>query len=93
MHTPTAIIIGSGVAGLAMSVRLAVKGYRVSVYETNSYPGGKLSAFKQDGFHFDAGPSLFTEPENIEALFTLAGERMEEYFQYENVPVACNYFF
>jgi phytoene desaturase len=91
--TKKAIVIGSGVAGLAAAIRLSVKGYTVTVYEKNSYPGGKLSNFEQDGFSFDAGPSLFTQPSNIKELFELAQEPMEQYFQYEAVPVACKYFF
>ena len=35
-----AIIIGAGIAGLATSIRLALKGYKVTVFEANSYPGG-----------------------------------------------------
>lgn len=88
-----AIIIGAGVAGLAASIRLSCMGYRVSVFEKNCYPGGKLSEFSSNGYRFDAGPSLFTQPGNIEELFQLAGEPIEEYFQYRQVPVACHYFF
>ena len=88
-----AIIIGAGVAGLAASIRLAVQGMEVTVFEKNSYPGGKLSDFEKDGYHFDAGPSLFTQPQNIEELFALAGEPMADYFQYQTLPVSCNYFY
>lgn len=88
----SAIIIGSGVAGLASAIRLAVKGYIVQVFEKNSYPGGKLSWFEKDGFSFDAGPSLFTQPQLIEELFKLAGEPIEKYFNYEQVPISCHYF-
>jgi phytoene desaturase len=88
-----AIIIGSGIGGLAISIRLAVKGYQVEVFEKNSYPGGKLSFFEQEGYQFDAGPSLFTQPANIEELFELAGEDIHEYFQYDKVDIACRYFF
>jgi phytoene desaturase len=93
MHTKKAIVIGSGVAGMAVATRLAVQGFSVTVYEKNSYPGGKLSAFEQDGYHFDAGPSLFTQPQNLHALFELAGEPMEQYFSYQPMPVACKYFY
>lgn len=88
-----AIIIGSGVAGLATAIRLAIKGYDVTVYEKNSYPGGKLSAFAKDGYMFDAGPSLFTNPHLIEELFTLANEPIENYFAYKQLPNTCNYFY
>ena len=87
-----AIVIGAGVAGLAVSIRLAVKGYRVEVFEKNTYPGGKLSAFTLEGYRFDAGPSLFTMPHFISELFELAGERVEDHFQYSKKKIACNYF-
>ncbi|WP_438945065.1 1-hydroxycarotenoid 3,4-desaturase CrtD [Sediminibacterium sp.] len=88
-----AIVIGAGIAGLASAIRLQVMGFDVTVYEKNSYPGGKLSHFEMDGYQFDAGPSLFTRPQLIEELFTLAKEPMEQYFAYERVPVACHYFY
>lgn len=93
MQNNKAIIIGSGVGGLAAAIRLSVQGFAVDVYEKNNYPGGKLQAFEKDGFHFDAGPSLFTQPQNIEELFLLAGEPMEKYFSYHPVEVACKYFY
>jgi len=40
-----AIIIGSGVGGLATALRLKAQGLDVLVFENNSYPGGKLSSF------------------------------------------------
>ena len=80
-----AVVIGSGVAGLATATRLAVLGLQVTVFEKNDYPGGKLSHFEKGGFQFDAGPSLFTQPYNIEELFELAGENIQEYFQYSPV--------
>ncbi|WP_304069040.1 1-hydroxycarotenoid 3,4-desaturase CrtD [Pedobacter glucosidilyticus] len=87
-----AIVIGAGIAGIASAVRLALKGYQVDVYESNAYPGGKLSEFEQDGFRFDAGPSLFTMPQYVEELFKLANESPEDYFQYEKLDEVCRYF-
>ena len=88
-----AIVIGSGVAGIATAVRLAIQGFEVTVYEKNNYPGGKLSELNLNGFHFDAGPSLFVEPKNIEELFQAADENIDEYFTYSPVDVACKYFY
>jgi phytoene desaturase len=93
MHQRKAVVIGSGVAGLAGAIRLAVMGYEVEVFERNATAGGKLSIFEKDGFLFDAGPSLFTQPQNIEELFAFAGEPIEDYFQYRKVDLSCNYFF
>ncbi len=66
-----AIIIGAGIAGIAAAIRLRKKGYDVTVFEANSYAGGKLHAIEQDGFRFDLGPSLFTMPHFIDELFEL----------------------
>jgi phytoene desaturase len=93
MQEPKAIIIGAGVAGIACAIRLAVNGYNVTVYEKNSYPGGKLSLIKNGDYSFDAGPSLFTQPYLIEELFTLAKEPIENYFSYTALPLAFKYFF
>ncbi|WP_375584399.1 1-hydroxycarotenoid 3,4-desaturase CrtD [Cyclobacterium xiamenense] len=87
-----AIIIGSGIAGLAASIRLANKGYQVQVFEANAYPGGKLSEINLDGYRFDAGPSLFTLPEQVDELFTLSGKNPSDYFKYQKLPVNCRYF-
>ena len=93
MDKKKAIIIGSGVGGLAIAIRLAIAGFAVKVFEKNINPGGKLSAFKIKGYSFDSGPSLFTQPQNIEELFILAKEPIAEYFSYRQVPVACKYFY
>ena len=93
MHQHKAIVIGSGVAGMACAVRLSLQGFDVHIYEQNSYPGGKLSVIEKDGFRFDAGPSLYTQPQNLEALFADAGEDIAAYFKCSAVPVTCRYFY
>jgi len=92
-HPFKAIVIGSGVAGLASAIRLSLQGMEVTVFEKNDYPGGKISHFEMNGYHFDAGPGLFTQPENIEELFALANENINDYFKYDAADVACNYFY
>ena len=87
-----AIVIGSGIAGIASAIRLQLKGYNVTVFEKNSYPGGKLSAFKLGNYRFDAGPSLFTMPHFVDELFELAGKNPRDYFNYIRHDKSCNYF-
>ena len=93
MEPKKIIIIGSGIAGMAAAIRLAVNGHRVTVFEKNDTYGGKIASFEKEGYFFDSGPSVFTEPENIEALFQLAGENYTDYLRYEKLPVTCKYFF
>jgi len=78
-----AIIIGSGIAGIATSLRLKALGYDVQVFESNEYPGGKLNSFKLGPYRFDSGPSLLTMPHFIDELFDLFDEDSKDRFLYK----------
>lgn len=93
MSNRKAIVVGAGIAGIATAIRLAVKGFDVEIHEKNSVAGGKMYAIQKAGYTFDAGPSLFTQPVNLEELFSLAGEDINTYFKYSSLPLACRYFF
>ncbi len=75
---PHAVVIGSGFGGLAAAVRLGARGYRVTVLERNAQPGGRAIVHRQDGFVFDAGPTVVTAPFLFEELWTLCGKRMAD---------------
>ena len=87
-----AIVIGAGIAGIASAIRLSAKGFDVDVYESNSYPGGKLTSISVGEFRFDAGPSLFTLPDLVTELFVLCGEEPKDHFNYSRQEHICNYF-
>lgn len=75
---PHAVVIGSGFGGLAAAIRLGARGYRVTVLEALDQPGGRARVFRQDGFTFDAGPTIVTAPFLFEELWALCGRRMED---------------
>ena len=75
---PVAVVIGSGFGGLASAIRLSVKGYDVRVYEKLDAPGGRAYVYRQDGFTFDAGPTIITAPFLLEELWQLCGRRMAD---------------
>ena len=75
---PHAVVIGSGFGGLAAAVRLGAKGYRVSVLEKLDAPGGRAYVHRQDGFTFDAGPTIITAPFLFEELWRLCGRRLAD---------------
>ncbi len=87
-----AIVIGSGIAGLASALRLNREGYEVKVFEANPWPGGKLHAIRKEGYRFDLGPSLFTMPHFVDELFALYGYERGERFDYHRKEIICNYF-
>ena len=88
-----AIIIGSGIAGLSLAVRLQSKGIQVSVFEANTYPGGKLTELSKKGYRFDMGPSLFTMPQFVEELFSISNKNINHYFSYKKKETVCHYFY
>ena len=73
-----AVVIGAGFGGLAAAIRLGARGYRVTVLDKLNEPGGRASVFRQDGFTFDAGPTILTAPFLLEELWTLCGRTMAD---------------
>ncbi|MDX1438690.1 MAG: phytoene desaturase family protein, partial [Rubricoccaceae bacterium] len=88
-HAPHAVIIGAGFGGLAAAIRLLVRGYRVTVVERLNQPGGRARVFEQDGYKFDAGPTLITAPFLFDELWSLTGRRRED--DVEFVPISPFY--
>jgi len=87
-----AAIIGAGIGGIAAAIRLAVKGYEVTVFEANESFGGKMHEFWLGKFRFDAGPSLFTLPHLVDELFELAGREPSAYFSHTRLDPITHYF-
>ena len=79
------VVVGAGMAGLAVSARLATLGHDVVVCEQAPTWGGKLGTLERDGFVFDTGPSLLTLPAVYRDLFVKTGQPLEE--TVELVPV------
>jgi phytoene desaturase len=73
------IVIGSGFGGLASAIRLRAQGHEVTVLEQRDKPGGRAYVWKQDGFTFDAGPTIITAPWLIDDLFALGGKKTADY--------------
>lgn len=88
-----AVVIGSGIGGIASALRLRKKGYAVEVFEAFDQAGGKLGIVEGNNFRFDMGPSLFTLPRLVDELFELYGKNPKDYFEYYENPISCNYFF
>lgn len=87
-----AVVIGSGIAGIAASIRLAQRGLETHVFESNAFPGGKINSKRIEGFRFDQGPSLLTCPEYIEALYSLCGEDFSR-FEMAELSSSFKYFY
>ena len=58
----TAAVIGSGFGGLAAAIRLQSAGVHTVLYEARDKPGGRAYVYHDDGYTFDAGPTVVTAP-------------------------------
>lgn len=83
------VVIGSGFGGLATAIRLQSSGIRTTILEKRNRPGGRAYVYRDEGFTFDAGPTVITAPGCLEELFDLSGRRMSDYV--ELLPVVPFY--
>lgn len=85
----TAAVIGSGFGGLALAIRLQSAGIQTTLIEARDKPGGRAYVYEVDGFKFDAGPTVVTDPSCLEELFELSGRNIADYV--ELMPVTPFY--
>ncbi len=74
----TACVIGAGFGGLALAIRLQSAGIATTLIEARDKPGGRAYVWERDGFTFDAGPTVITDPACLEELWALSGHRLAE---------------
>ncbi|WPB55822.1 phytoene desaturase [Xylophilus sp. GOD-11R] len=77
----TAAVIGSGFGGLALAMRLQAAGVQTTVFESRDKPGGRAYVWHDQGFTFDAGPTVITDPTALEEVFALSGRRLADYVE------------
>ena len=88
-NTKSAVVIGAGFGGLALAIRLQASGIPTTLLERRDQPGGRAYVYQDQGFTFDAGPTVITDPSALEELFSVAGKRLSDYV--ELLPVAPFY--
>ncbi|HUK42396.1 MAG TPA: phytoene desaturase family protein, partial [Candidatus Acidoferrales bacterium] len=74
-------IIGGGFGGLAAAIRLQAVGCQTVIFEKRDLPGGRAYVYRDQGFTFDAGPTVITAPDCLRELFSLTGKSLEEYIE------------
>jgi len=77
MAARTAAVIGAGFGGLALAIRLQSAGIATTLIEARDRPGGRAYVWKREGFTFDAGPTVITDPDCLKELWGLSGQAME----------------
>ena len=75
MDCKTAVVIGSGIGGIACGIRLQSLGFKTTIVEKMDSPGGRALVHRAEGFTFDMGPTVLTVPHFIEELFSLEPDK------------------
>lgn len=70
------LIAGAGLGGLSTALRLASKGYEVSIIEKQHNAGGRLNLLEKDGFKFDMAPTFFSMSYEFKELIDYCGLEM-----------------
>jgi phytoene desaturase len=81
----SAVVIGSGFGGLALAIRLQAAGIQTTIIEARDKPGGRAYYWDRDGFIFDGGPTVITDPPCLTQLWALTGHDMAQ--DVELIPV------
>lgn len=87
------IIIGSGFAGLSAAAFMAKAGWKVTVLEKNSQPGGRAQQWKTQGFTFDMGPSWYWMPDVFERFFASFGKSVRDYYALDRLDPSYRVYF
>ncbi|MEM8696317.1 MAG: phytoene desaturase [Pseudomonadota bacterium] len=80
-----AAVIGAGFGGLALAIRLQSAGIDTTIIEARDKPGGRAYYWERDGFVFDGGPTVITDPDCLTQLWELTGANMADDVELEPV--------
>jgi diapolycopene oxygenase len=86
-------VVGGGLGGLASACVLAARGHRVTLYDKNSWIGGKAAVLHEGGFRFDMGPTILTVPRVLDRIFSEAGRDLNTYLDLRRLDPQWRCFF
>ena len=90
---PHACVIGAGIGGLALAIRLQAAGMQTVLVEARNSAGGLIRSWQRDGFTFDAGPAVIADPAPLRELWSLTGQDLADDLKLLEVAPAwrCNW--
>lgn len=93
MKNNSVLIIGAGIGGLAVGIRLSAEGFRVRIIEKNNLPGGWLRPTKLGEVTFPNAGCIVTMPQQIDSLFESVGRSVSDYLTLEEVSPIIRFIF
>jgi phytoene desaturase len=68
---PAACVVGAGLGGLALAIRLQAAGLATTLIEARPSVGGLVRRLESEGFAFEEGPSVLADPAPLDELLSL----------------------
>ncbi len=87
------IVVGAGFAGISAAANLAQKGFKVTLIEKHTIPGGRARKFLAEGFTFDMGPSWYWMPDIFDEWFIHLGKSSSDYYELIRLDPSYRVFF
>ena len=72
------IIIGAGIGGISTAGYLASRGFNVTIFEKNAYPGGRCGKYVKGGHRFDIGATFLMMPGVYKKTFSAVGKSLTD---------------
>lgn len=93
VHDPSraVCVIGAGLAGLALAIRLQAAGLPTTLIEARGEVGGLLRKLPGQPFGFEEGPSLLADSAPLRELWNLTGEDGAAALDLVAVDPVCRY--
>jgi phytoene desaturase len=86
-------IIGAGIGGISTAIFLSRQGYKVDIFEKNSFPGGRCSQILRNGHRFDVGATILMMPSIYRNVFESLGINFDENFELKSLSTVYKVFF
>ncbi len=84
-------VIGAGLGGLALAIRLQAGGIATTLIEARDHVGGRAEGWEESGFVFCGGPAALNDRAGLEDLWSLTGKGLADDVTLFAVAPQCRY--
>ena len=88
----SACVIGAGLGGLALAIRLQARGIATTVIEAQASAGGMIRRREHSGFAFEEGPGALGDLAPWHELAALTGTDLAQLVTLREIIPACRYY-